>query len=54
MLYPFITIGLIAVFAVYIFYFLLIRRDIEKVKAGLYPGIFFIIIWIGIYYFLLK
>jgi FtsH-binding integral membrane protein len=54
MTYPFIPIGLIAVFAVVILYLLLIKKDMKKVKSVLYPGLFFIGIWIVIYYLLLR
>jgi FtsH-binding integral membrane protein len=54
MTYPFISIGLIAVFAVVILYLLIIKKDMKKVKSVLYPGLFFIGIWILIYYFLLR
>lgn len=54
MTYPFIPIGLIAIFIVYVLYLLLIKKDIKKLKSILYPGLFFIAIWVVIYYFLLK
>lgn len=53
MTYPLIPIGLIAVFSVIILYLLIIKKDMKKVKSVLYPGLFFIGIWIIIYYFLL-
>lgn len=52
--YPFIPIGLIAVFIVHVLYLLLIKKDIKKLKVVVYPGLFFIAIWAVIYYFLLK
>jgi FtsH-binding integral membrane protein len=54
MTYPFIPIGLIAVFIVYMLYLLVIKKDMKKLKIALYPGLFFIIVWAVIYYFLLK
>ncbi len=54
MTYPFIAIGLIFVFIVYVLYLLLIKKDMKKLKAVLYPGLFFVAIWALIYYFLLK
>ena len=54
MMYPFIPIGLIAVFIVYVLYLLIIKKDIKKLKTVLYPGLFFIAIWAVIYYFLLR
>ncbi len=54
MTYPFIPIVLIAIFLAYILYLFPFKKDAKKAKAVLYPGLFFIAIWIGIYYFLLK
>lgn len=54
MTYPFIPIGLIAIFIVYVLYLLLIERDTKKLKSILYPGLFFIAIWVVIYYSLLT
>jgi len=54
MTYPFIPIGLIAVFFVYILYLFIVKKDMKKLKTILYPGLFFITIWFVIYYFLLK
>lgn len=54
MTYPFIPIGLIAIFIVYVLYLLIIKKDIKKLKTVLYPGVSFIAIWAVIYYFLLK
>jgi FtsH-binding integral membrane protein len=54
MTYPFIAIGLIIVFVAYVLYLLIIKKDLKKLKIVLYPGLFFIAIWVVIYYFLLK
>ena len=54
MTYPFIPIGLISIFIIYVLYLLLIKKDKKKLKSILYPGLFFIVIWLVIYYFLLK
>lgn len=54
MTYPFITVGLIAVFLVYVLYLLLIKKDNKRLKATLFPGLFFIVAWLIIYYFLLR
>lgn len=54
MLYPFISIGLIVIFIVYVFYLLIIKKDRKQLKSVLYPGLFFIVIWAVLYYFLLK
>ena len=54
MTYPFIPIGLIAIYIVYVMYLLLVKKDTKKIKSILYPGLFFIAIWGVIYFFLLK
>lgn len=54
MTYPFIPIALIALFVVVVLYLLIIKKDMRKFKSVLYPGLFFIGIWIVIYYFLLT
>jgi FtsH-binding integral membrane protein len=54
MTYPFIPIGLIAVFIVYVVYLLLIKKDLKQLRSVIYPGLFFIAIWAVIYYILLT
>lgn len=54
MLFSVIPIGLIAVFIGYVFYLLLIKKDMEKLKSVLLPGIFFVAVWAAIYFWLLK
>jgi hypothetical protein len=54
MTYPFIAIGLTAVFIVYTLYLLLIKKDIKKFKTVLLPGLVFIAIWAVLYYACLK
>lgn len=54
MTYPFIPIGLIAIYIVYVLYLLLVKKDIKKMKSILHPGLFFVAIWAVIYFFLLK
>jgi hypothetical protein len=54
MTYPFIAIGLIAIFIIYSLYLLFIKKDLKKLKTVMYPGLFFIAIWGVLYYFLLK
>lgn len=54
MTYPFIPIGLIITFIVYVSYLLFIKKDLKRLKTVLYPGLFFIAVWIGIYCFLLR
>lgn len=51
MTYPFIPIGLIAVFVVVVLYLLIIKKDMKLFKNVLYPGLFFSVIWGIIYYF---
>jgi hypothetical protein len=54
MTYPFISIGLIAIYIVYVLYLLIVKKDIKKINSILYPGLFFVAIWGVIYFFLLK
>ncbi len=55
MLYPFITVGLTAVFVLYVLYLGLIRKNLKaKMKTVVYPGLFFIATWTVIYILLLK
>ena len=53
MTYPFIPLFLILVFGACLIYFSLVKKDPKKTKAILYPGVFFIGIWVMMYYFLL-
>lgn len=54
MTYPFIPIGLIAVFIVVVLYLAIIKKDRRKMAMVLYPGLFFIAIWAAIYYAMLN
>lgn len=54
MVYPFISIGLATVFVVYVLYLLFIKKDMKKLKSIVPIGLFFIVIWILIYYFLFR
>lgn len=54
MTYPFIPIGLIAIYIVYVLYLLIVKKDIKKINSILYPGLFFVAIWGVFYFFLLK
>ncbi len=54
MTYPFIPIGILALFIIYILYLLIVKKDIKKFKEVLYPGLFFLAIWGIIYYFWLM
>lgn len=51
---PFIAIGLIAVFIIYVVYLAFVKKDLGKLKSAIFPGLFFLAIWAIIYYFLLK
>jgi hypothetical protein len=50
----FIPLILIAAFAVYALYLLLIKKDRKQLKAVLYPGLFFTAVWGVIYWTLLR
>ncbi|MBN9292729.1 MAG: hypothetical protein J0G96_01970 [Flavobacteriia bacterium] len=54
MTYPFVPIGLIAVFIVYTLYLLLIKKDRKLFRSVFSLGLFFIAVWVIIYFFLLK
>jgi hypothetical protein len=54
MAYPIIPVGVIAVFIVYVLYLMFVKRDRTKLRAVFYPGLAFIVVWIVIWYFLLK
>lgn len=53
MMYPFIPIGLLVLLVLYILYLLVVKKDKRKLKAVLYPSLFFIVVWAVLYYFLL-
>lgn len=53
MTYIFIPIGLLLVLTVYALY-LFAKRDFRQLKAIAYPSLFFLLVWVGIYYFLLT
>lgn len=54
MTYPFIPIGLMAVFVFYVLYLLFVRKDKRQLKAALRPGLFFISVWAVLYYMWLS
>lgn len=54
MTYPFIPIGLIALFIIYLLFLLFIRKDQKRFKTVFYPGLFFIAVWMIIYYLILT
>lgn len=45
---------LTVVFAAYLAYLFLWKKDSATVKAVLYPGLFFVAVWALLYYFVLK
>lgn len=51
MRYPYITIGLIIVFVIYIVY-LLAKKDRVTLRMMLLPGLFFIAVWALLYFLL--
>jgi len=54
MIYPIVPVVLIALFVLYVLYLLVLKKDVKKFKTVLFPGLVFIVIWVVIYYFLLK
>lgn len=50
MTYPLIPIGIIIFILLYILFQLIIKKNLQKVKLILYPGLFFTIIWVIIYF----
>ena len=46
MTYPFIPIVLLAVFIITLIYMLIFRKDMKRFKMVLYPGLFFMTIWV--------
>lgn len=54
MSYPFIPIGLFALLIIYALYLLVVKKDINKLKTILYPGLLFMAVWAVIYYVWLQ
>lgn len=55
MLYPIMTVGLTVAFFAYILYLAFIKKALKQnLKDVVYPGIFFISVWTGLYFFLLT
>ncbi len=55
MIYPFITIGLIAIFIIYILYLAFVQKNLKsKLQTVVWPGLFFIGVWVILYYLFLK
>ena len=49
-----IPLALIALFAGYMLYLLLIKKDRKAAAGLLYPGLFFIAVWAAIYFLMLT
>ncbi|MCC2590248.1 hypothetical protein [Chryseobacterium sp. MFBS3-17] len=54
MSYVIVPVLLSLVFVGYLMYLLLIKKDRKNFKAVVFPGLFFIAVWILFYMFLLK
>lgn len=54
MLYPLIALGFTVLLVFYILYLFLIKKDSQKAKSVLYPGLFFIVIWVVLYFLFLR
>lgn len=50
MLYPFITLGLLIAFVGYILFHAIYRKDLKsKLNTVVFPGLFFVAIWMVLY-----
>ncbi len=49
-----IPLVLIAIFVVYILHLVLSKKDSKTIKKVLYPGLFFIAIWVVIFLFIQR
>lgn len=49
-----IPIALIIIFFVYIIYLIGTNKESKKIKAVLFPGLFFIAVWIVIYFLMMN
>ena len=55
MTYPFIPIGLAAVFLGYVLYSAFVKKNLKaQMNTVVFPGLFFVAIWGVVYFFLLK
>jgi len=51
MLYPFITIGLLIEFVAYLLYLAFVKKNLKQnLSTVVYPGLFFISVWAGLYF----
>jgi len=54
-MYPFIAIGLLIVFVAYILYLAFVKKELKQnLNEVVYPGLFFISVWAGFYFLILK
>ena len=53
MLYPFVTVGLFVAGAAYVIYLLAAGRFRAKLRTEIFPGLFFFVIWILLYFLFL-
>ncbi len=54
MLYPLMALGFTVLFVLYLLYLLLIKKDVQKARSVLFPGLFFIAIWVILYLLVLR
>ena len=54
MLYPFVTVGLFVAGAAYVIYLLAAGRFRAKLRTEIFPGLFFFVIWILLYFLFLR
>jgi hypothetical protein len=54
MLYPFMTIGFLIVFIVYVLYLALTKKLKQNISTVVYPGMFFISVWAGLYFLVFR
>lgn len=54
MLYPFMTIGFLIVFIVYVLYLALMKKLKQNISTVVYPGLFFISVWAGLYFLVFR
>ncbi len=55
MLYPFISIGLTAVFIIYLLYAGLVKKNLRsQLHTVVFPGLFFLIAWFVMFFLFLR
>ncbi|WP_165917386.1 hypothetical protein [Flaviaesturariibacter aridisoli] len=50
----FFPLAFAAVFAGWVLYRLLVKKDLKRQLPNLYPGVFFIAVWAALYFFWLR